>query len=85
MTLKYYPDTDSLYIELSSRPSADSREISGEVVIDYEADGSISSMELESIWHEENNRKGSALFAGERWPKTVWQGTCRLVHSAKRP
>lgn len=29
MKLNYYPDTDSLYIDLSERPSAESREISG--------------------------------------------------------
>ncbi|MDY6837818.1 MAG: DUF2283 domain-containing protein, partial [Thermodesulfobacteriota bacterium] len=28
MKLKYHPDTDSLYIDLSSKPSVDSREIS---------------------------------------------------------
>jgi hypothetical protein len=27
MKLHYYPETDSLYIDLNSRPSADSREI----------------------------------------------------------
>ena len=28
MKLNYYPDTDSLYIDLSHRPSVESREIS---------------------------------------------------------
>jgi uncharacterized protein YuzE len=27
MKLHYYPDTDSLYIDLAARPSTDSREI----------------------------------------------------------
>lgn len=27
MKLRYYPDTDSLYIDLAERPSADSREV----------------------------------------------------------
>ncbi len=29
MKLNYYPETDSLYIDLSEKPSVESREISG--------------------------------------------------------
>ncbi|MEE8291797.1 MAG: DUF2283 domain-containing protein, partial [Candidatus Tectomicrobia bacterium] len=36
MKLKYYPDTDSLYIDLSHRTSVESREISEGVVLDYD-------------------------------------------------
>jgi uncharacterized protein YuzE len=48
MRLKYYPDTDSLYIELSSKPSADSQEISEGVVLDYDADGSIVGIDIDN-------------------------------------
>ena len=34
MKLSYYPDTDSLYIDLSERPSTESREISEGIVLD---------------------------------------------------
>ena len=37
MKLNYHKDTDSLYIDLSSRPSTDSREISEGIVLDYDA------------------------------------------------
>jgi uncharacterized protein YuzE len=39
MRIEYFPDTDSLYIELASRPGADTREIGDGVVIDIDTDG----------------------------------------------
>ncbi len=41
MKLNYYSDTDSLYIDLSERPSAESREISQGIVLDYDAEGNL--------------------------------------------
>jgi len=37
MKLHYYADTDSLYIELNARPSADSREIADGLVVDFDS------------------------------------------------
>lgn len=34
MKLNYYPETDSLYIDLADEPSAESREVSNGVVLD---------------------------------------------------
>ncbi len=48
MRLKYYPDTDSLYIDLSSKPSVDSREISDGVVLDYDADGNLTGIDIDN-------------------------------------
>ena len=39
MRLNYYPETDSLYIDLSERASVESREISEGVILDYDAEG----------------------------------------------
>ena len=39
MKLNYFPDTDSLYIELAEQMSVESREVSEGVVIDYDARG----------------------------------------------
>ena len=41
MKLNYYADTDSLYIDLSERPSVESREITEGVVLDYDAEGNL--------------------------------------------
>jgi len=48
MKLKYYPDTDSLYIDLSGKTSADSREISEGIVLDYDESGSIVGIDIDN-------------------------------------
>ena len=41
MKLNYYPETDSLYIDLLEQPSVESREISEGVVLDYDDRGNL--------------------------------------------
>jgi uncharacterized protein YuzE len=48
MMLKYYPDTDSLYIELSGKPSAESREVSEGIVLDYDAQGNLVGIDIDN-------------------------------------
>jgi uncharacterized protein YuzE len=48
VTLNYYPDTDSLYINLSVRPSADSREVSEGVVLDYDIEGNLVGIDIDN-------------------------------------
>lgn len=48
MKLNYYKDTDSLYIDLSSKPSAESREISQGIVLDYDADGNLVGIDIDN-------------------------------------
>jgi uncharacterized protein YuzE len=48
MKLNYYPDTDSLYIDLSERPSSQSREISEGIVLDYDAQGSLVGIDIDN-------------------------------------
>jgi len=38
MKFHYYPETDSLYIELSEKPSTDSHEIAPNIVVDFGTD-----------------------------------------------
>jgi uncharacterized protein YuzE len=47
MKLHYYRDTDSLYIELTDRESADSREVADGVVLDFDATGQIVGIDIE--------------------------------------
>jgi uncharacterized protein YuzE len=47
MKINYYPDTDSLYIDLSSKPSVDSREVSDGIVLDYDADGNLAGIDID--------------------------------------
>lgn len=43
----YYPTTDSVYIEVSAKPSADSREVSDGIVLDYDAEGNLVGIDIE--------------------------------------
>ena len=47
MKLHYYPETDSLYIDLAARVSADSREISDGLVVDYDDEGRIVGLDIQ--------------------------------------
>ena len=48
MRLNYHSETDSLYIDLSERPSAESREISEGVVLDYDIDGRLVGIDIDN-------------------------------------
>lgn len=48
MKLKYYPDTDSLYIDLSEKPSAESREVSEGIVLDYDTQGNLVGIDIDN-------------------------------------
>ena len=48
LKLNYYPETDSLYIDLSSKPSAESQEVSGGVVLDYDAEGNLVGIDIDN-------------------------------------
>jgi uncharacterized protein YuzE len=48
MKISYYPDTDSLYIDLSEQPSAESREISEGVVLDYDAEEQLVGIDIDN-------------------------------------
>ena len=52
MKLNYYPETDSLYIDLSSKPSKESVEISEGVVLDYDNDGYIAGIDIDNASHK---------------------------------
>lgn len=47
MKLHYYPETDSLYIDLNARPSAESREIAEGLVLDFDDQGNIVGIDIE--------------------------------------
>ena len=52
MKLNYYPETDSLYIDLSSKPSKESVEISEGIVLDYDVDGHITGIDIDNASHK---------------------------------
>ncbi len=48
MRLSYYSDTDSLYIDLSSRTSVVSREISEGVILDYDDEDNLVGIDIDN-------------------------------------
>lgn len=48
MRIQYYPETDSLYIDLSSKESTESREISEGVIVDYDAEGNLVGIDIDN-------------------------------------
>jgi len=48
MKINYYPDTDSLYIDLSEHASVESREVSAGVVLDYDAAGDLVGIDIDT-------------------------------------
>lgn len=47
MKMHYYRETDSLYIDLSERPSVDSREVAEGVVLDFDAQGNLVGIDID--------------------------------------
>lgn len=47
MKFHYYQGTDSLYIELADRVSADSQEVAPGVVLDFDAEGQIVGIDID--------------------------------------
>ena len=48
MKLDYYPETDSLYIDLVDRVSVESKEVSEGVVLDYDAEGNLVWIDIDN-------------------------------------
>ena len=48
MKFHYYPETDSLYIDLSERESADSREVGMGVIVDFDSEGRVVGIDIDN-------------------------------------
>lgn len=48
MKVNYYPETDSLYIDLSGQTSVESREVSDGVVLDYDEAGNLVGIDIDN-------------------------------------
>lgn len=47
MKLHYYPDTDTLSISLRDTKSVNTEEIANDVVLDFDADGNVISIDID--------------------------------------
>ncbi|OQA02807.1 MAG: hypothetical protein BWY69_00835 [Planctomycetes bacterium ADurb.Bin401] len=48
MKLNYYPETDSLYIDLAEKDGTESREVSEGVVLDYDEKGDLVGIDIDN-------------------------------------
>jgi uncharacterized protein YuzE len=55
----YYPETDSLYIDLAEKTSVDSQEVAPGVVLDFDAEGHLVGIDIDHASR------------GERWTQTA--------------
>jgi len=47
MELSFYPETDSLYIDLSNKTSVESREVSPGIVLDFDDAGHLCGIDVD--------------------------------------
>ena len=47
MKLHYYPETDSLYIELKPEPGVETREVAAELNVDFDAKGEVVGFDID--------------------------------------
>lgn len=52
MKLHYYPETDSLYIELTNAPGTEAREIAEGLVADFDAAGNVVGIDIDRASHK---------------------------------
>ena len=48
MKIAYYPETDSMYIDLSKKTSVDGKEVSPGVVLDYDSKGNLVGIDIDN-------------------------------------
>ena len=46
--VSYYPETDSMYIDLSAKESSESREVSPGVVLDYDDENNLVGIDIDN-------------------------------------
>ncbi len=48
MKIEYYPDTDTLYIDINDSLSIESKEISNGIVLDFDKFGQLTGIEIDN-------------------------------------
>jgi uncharacterized protein YuzE len=69
MKLHYYPETDSLYIELKPEPGAQTREVADGLNVDLDGKGEVVGFDID--------------FASERFDLSTLEAIALPLHSAK--
>jgi uncharacterized protein YuzE len=64
MRIRYFKDTDTLYIEFRDRPVAETRDLDENTLLDVDADGNICAITVEHA----SSRAGIPEFSYEEIP-----------------
>lgn len=48
MKVNYYPDTDSLYIDLSEKASVETKEVAAGITLDFDESGEIVGIDIDN-------------------------------------
>lgn len=70
MKLHYYPETDSLYIELNERPSSDSHEVADGVVANFDDAGNIVGLDIDHASQKLDLRSLETVALPSRRPRS---------------
>jgi uncharacterized protein YuzE len=57
MKIEFYPETDTLYIDIMDTESVDSKEISSGIVLDYDIKGNLTGIEIDNARNNVNLSK----------------------------
>lgn len=49
MTITYFPDTDTLYIELSDAPITETRDLDEGTLVEFDAEGRLCAITVEHV------------------------------------
>ena len=90
MKLHYYPETDSLYIELASAPGTEAREIVEGLVADFDAEGNVVGLDIDRASRKLDLSKVETIAlppaSAAEWLKRVgWVGRSEThqIHSGR--
>lgn len=62
MKVRYFPDTDTLYIEFRNAPVAETRDLDEDTLLDVDAEGQVCAITVEHA----TDRAGSPQFSYEQ-------------------
>ncbi len=62
MKVRYFPDTDTLFIEFRDMPAAETRDLDENTLLDYDQEGQVCSITIEHA----SNRAGAPHFSYEQ-------------------
>lgn len=71
MKVHYYKDTDSLYIDLNEKKSVDSEEIAPGIVLDFDAKGHLTGIDIDHASRNANIHHLEAIALPIRSTSTV--------------